>query len=127
VTNPSLPADYDLTCWYLNRRRVVELTGIGGIGASLSSARTRAMRDQMANLAELAALKEAIVAWLQATKPPTLGQLLIKDELRGQVIFTHFTNYFGRGLPAINRALERGKIDVPMAELYAKLDEFELG
>jgi hypothetical protein len=123
AANTSAPVDYDLTCWYLNRRRVVELTGIDPISAGLRFGDTRKLRDHMANLAELASLKEAIVGWLQSTKPPTLGQLLIKDALNQNMLFTHFTNYFGRGLPAIHRALERGKADVPMAELYAKLDE----
>jgi hypothetical protein len=74
----------------------------------------------MTRLAELVALKDALVTWLNATKPPTLGQLIIKGELCEHVLFTHFSNFFGKGLPAIYRAIEKGKTDIPLAELYAK-------
>jgi hypothetical protein len=126
-SNPSPPVNYDLTCWYLNRRRIVELVGIDAVSIRLPPEGTRGMRDQMANLAELSLLKDSIVEWLQSAKPPTLGQLLIKDGLHERVPFTHFTNFFGKGLPAIRRALDKGKTDVPMAELYAKLDELKPG
>jgi hypothetical protein len=38
VPNPSSkakkPVDYDLTCWYLNHRRVLELVGIEAVAAT---------------------------------------------------------------------------------------------
>jgi hypothetical protein len=113
------PVDYDLTCWYLNRRRVLELVGIEAAPA------TGGFSDQMALNAELVTLKDALVGWLNSSKPPTLGQLLIKGALRESALFTHYSNFFGKGLPAIHRALAKGKTDVPMAELYAKLDEIK--
>ena len=30
-TQGSAPVDYDLTCWYLNQRRVVELVGVDSV------------------------------------------------------------------------------------------------
>jgi hypothetical protein len=115
------PVDYDLTCWYLNRRRVLELVGIEAAAA------TGGMSDDMAGIAERVALKNALTAWLDSAKPATLGKLLIKGVLRENVLFTHFSNFFGRGLPAIHRALTKGKTDIPLAELYSKLDELKAG
>jgi hypothetical protein len=69
------PVDYDLTCWYLNRRRVLELVGIE------AAYQTTGLSGRMALNAELVALKNALVAWLNFNKPPTLGQLLIKGKL----------------------------------------------
>jgi hypothetical protein len=113
--------DYDLTCWYLNRRRVLELVGVDSIAG------TGGHSDHMSRLAEHVALKNELVAWLNANKPPTLGQLILKGELRENMLFTHFSNFFGKGLPAIHRALEKGKTGVPLAELYTKLDDLKPG
>jgi hypothetical protein len=115
------PVDYDLTCWYLNRRRVLELVGVEAVY------QTTGLSNQMALNAELVVLKDALVAWLNFTKPPTLGQLLIKGELREQSVFTHYSTFVGKGLPAIGRAIAKGKTDVTMAELYSKLDEINAG
>lgn len=115
------PVDYDLTCWYLNRRRVLELVGLE------AAYQTAGLSGRMALNAELVLLKNALVAWLNFNKPPTLGQLLIKGDLREHSLFTHYSNFFGKGLSAIGRALAKGKTDVPMAELYAKLDEINTG
>jgi hypothetical protein len=118
---PEVPVDYDLTCWYLNQRRVLELVGIEELLAAGDAS------DHMARLAELVFIKDRLVTWLNANGPPTLGQLIIKDELREHVLFTHFSNCFGRGLPAVYRALEKGTSRVPPAELYAKLDDLKPG
>jgi hypothetical protein len=114
-----VPVDYDLTCWYLNQRRVLELVGIEALVAAGGAS------DHMVRIAELVFIKDRLVAWLNANRPPTLGQLIIKGELREHVLFTHFSNFFGRGLYAVYRALEKGKPRIPPAELYAKLDDIK--
>ncbi len=34
-TQDSAPVDYDLTCWYLNQRRVLELVGVDSVAPRL--------------------------------------------------------------------------------------------
>jgi hypothetical protein len=118
--SPKLPLDYDLTCWYLNRRRVLELVGLEGLAVS-------GLTGQEALRAEYVALKNALIEWLNAASPPTLGQLMIRGKLHQHALFTHYSNYFGKGLPNIRRLLDKGRTDVPMAELYSKLDEVKPG
>jgi hypothetical protein len=45
------PVDYDLTCWYLNRRRVLELVGIEAAAATggMSDATGRVLPGQRSN------------------------------------------------------------------------------
>lgn len=75
----------------------------------------------------LASFKDALVEWLRANNPPTLGQLLLKDTLASGVLFTFYTNFFCRGLPQVHAALIKGKVPMPMAEAYAKLDDLRSG
>jgi hypothetical protein len=86
------PVDYDLTCWYLNRRRVLELVGI-------EAAATAGMSDDMARIAERVALKNALTAWLDSAKPPTLGQLLIQSEFASMCSSLIFLTSLEEGYP----------------------------
>ncbi len=114
--------DYDLTCWYLNVRWVAELVGLEG-----SELRDiAAIGDMDDNLRVLAML--SYFNRLDAVcRPPTLGELTLNDALREGAIFTHFSNYYFKGLPKVHQAIERGVSRPPMAEGYAKLDAFRSG
>ena len=124
----STPVDYDLTCWYLNRRRVIELLSalnlagdIKAITASTSS--DDALQQHMV----LSLLKDRLTDWLRAANPPTLGQLIVTGKLQRGTVFTHYTTYRCRGLPQVGKALHTGSSPVPTAEAYAKLDGFQPG
>lgn len=121
------PVDYDLTCWYLNQRRVLDLVGSESILTRLGGRTGRGGDDQLQRLATLSALKDALVEWLRATNPPTLGQLLVKDKFAPDMIFTLYSNLFCRGLPKVRAALDKQKAIVPAAEAYGKLDDFRPG
>jgi hypothetical protein len=124
-SRPKQPVDYDLTCWYLNARRVIELIRVNSISADLQNiASLDAIDDAMRKNVTLSILKDGVTRWLRATNPPTLGQLLISNELRPGSLFTFYTNYFFKGLSKVSEALRKGKTTIPMAEGYAKLDEF---
>ena|ERR1051326_6599901 len=117
--------DYDLTCWYLNARRVLELVGNNAVAPYIRSIDGIAQVDN--NLRKnwiISGLKSALTDWLHNVKPPTLGQLLIGERLQTNVLFTHYTNYFFRGLSEVHKAIENGRSPIPSAEAYAKLEEF---
>jgi hypothetical protein len=104
----------DLTCWYLNSRRVMELVGIDAV-----TARRRPVNrfdEHLRQTAQLVAQEDALVDWLNRAKPPTLGQLLTKGELAPGKIFTHYSNFFFRGLSAVGAALRRGTMSRPPSE-----------
>lgn len=114
------PADFDLTCWYINKRRVMELVGsaLSADVAMLGQGRN----DQLVEIAVQVALKDSVTRWLKQTNPPTLGQLLLKGKLQEDTLFTHYSNFFCKGLMKVGEALYKGKTPVPMAEAYSKLD-----
>lgn len=122
------PVDYDLTCWYLNVRRVMELVRARSIASNLKDiAALGDVEDPLRQNALLSVLKDALTEWLRNANPPTLGQLLVKGNVQPNAIFTHYTNYFFKGLPKVGEALRKGSSTIPMAEAYAKLDEFQTG
>ena len=126
--NDPTPVDYDLTCWYLNQRRVLELLGALNLAADIkaiiaSTSNGDALQQHMV----LSLLKDRLTEWLRAAKPPTLGQLIVTGKLQHGTVFTHYTNYYCKGLPQVMEALRTGSSPVPMAEAYAKLDGFQPG
>src|SRR5579863_8693864 len=98
MTTPKQPIDYDLTCWYLNARRIIELVGINSMAPGFQTlASVGEISDNFRAIAAIAALKNAITQWLRDTNPPTLGQLLMHGELCPNILFTHYSNYFCKG------------------------------
>jgi hypothetical protein len=109
----------DLTCWYLNSRRVMELVGAEALVHKLKI--TSGMDGQLRKNAELAIHKDAVTKWLQTTNPPPLGTLIAENRLQEGTVFTHYTNFFFNGLPAVRSAMIKSE-PIPMADGYAKLE-----
>ena len=117
-------ANFDLTCWYLNEHRVLELVGASSVADQFRQLRLLdATGDPLRRNVKLAILKDAVVGWLQNANPPTLGQLLIRDTLTVHTPFTLYTNFYCRGLPKIRKAIQDHRIPVPSADMYAKLED----
>jgi hypothetical protein len=122
-----MPLDFDLTCWYINKRRVLEL-----VGNDISSNLLRASPDlsdneQLRNLAQIVAFRDATTEWLRHNNPPTLGQLLIKNQNQLEpAIFTYYTNWYCKGL-RIRRSIQQGRTPNSPALAYAKLDDLRPG
>jgi hypothetical protein len=109
----------DLTCWYLNSRRVMELVGAEELANKLRV--ISGMDGQLRKSAELAIQKNAVTEWLRTINPPPLGTLIAENRLKEGTVFTHYTNFFFNGLPAVRSAIMKNK-PVPMAAGYAKLE-----
>eukprot|EP00456_Euglypha_rotunda_P048838 TRINITY_DN3914_c0_g1_i7.p1 TRINITY_DN3914_c0_g1~~TRINITY_DN3914_c0_g1_i7.p1 ORF type:complete len:365 (+),score=39.33 TRINITY_DN3914_c0_g1_i7:573-1667(+) len=121
------PIDFDLTCWYLNKRRIIELIGGGTIPVPVQPGTPGTANEFRRRLDEMGAFKDAIGAWMRGSKPPTLGQLLLADTARPGAIFTHFTNWYFKGVPQMFDAMNRGGLLPKPALAYAKLDGFQAG
>lgn len=111
---------FDLTCWYINGRRIAEITGIARV--ALSSAEDA----QSARTAQLMRSKNAVVAWMKANSPSSLEVLLAEGKLAPGTVFTHHSNFFFSGLSKIDEARLKGK-PIKLATAYSKLDEWQTG
>ena len=115
---------YDLTCWYLNARRIVELTGSKVVIQRVSE--SGASGNHLQRLAELEALKEAVISWMQAENPHPLRMLSTAGELAAGRLFTHNSNFFFKGLSAAGEAIRKGKSIKP-AIGYSKIEDWRSG
>jgi hypothetical protein len=97
----------------------MELVGANALAEKLRV--LSSMEGQLRRNAELAIQKDAVTEWLQITNPSPLGKLIAENKLKEGVFFTHYTNFFFKGLPAVDAAITKGK-PAPMACGYAKLD-----
>lgn len=117
--------DYELTCWYINIRRVLELIGAESVASDLRKLESLSqLGDATRQIGLLVTLKNRLTEWLHEHNPPTLGQLLVEERLKPGVLFTHYDRYFCKGLRQVSDAIEKGRRP-PAAEAYAKLDSFE--
>lgn len=112
---------FDLTCWYLNARRIAEITGVIPIAPSAST------DPHSARTAQLIQLKNAVVAWMKSSNPTPLEVLLAEGKLAPGSIFTHHSNFFFSGLSKVAEARRKGKPVKQPATAYSKLDEWRSG
>jgi hypothetical protein len=127
MSAPGHPSpDFDLTTWYLNKRRVIELVGAETISPVLDRVRRMGGNEHLRDLTISGVFKDTITDWLDAAKPPTLGELIIGDKVAPGQAFTLYTNWFFKGLSDIYKAKQKGK-PPPPALAYAKLDAFKDG
>jgi hypothetical protein len=124
--NQDTAKDFDLTCWYLNQRRVLELVGAEELPLALKGLRFIA-NEHSRQLAELSIFKDAITNWLKTNKPLTLGKLIVTGELRPNSLFTLYTNFYCKGRTKTWKAIEANKRPVPEMLAYAKLDDLAAG
>ena len=113
---------FDLTCWYLNARRISELTGISALVPNEA-----VTSDQLRRLAELNALRRGIIGWIQATKPEPLGKLIVEGKLTEGTVFTHNSNFFFKGLSAASKMIQRGAPLTTLPQGHAKLGDWIAG
>lgn len=109
---------FDITCWYLNSRRAIELTGLNSTSNSF---------QEIARLQKLKLLSEqknAIIAYMCSNEIEPLDKLLSEKRLEVGKFFTHNTNFFFKGLSAVQNALNKNKL-TPLASGYAKLDHWQ--
>lgn len=112
---------FDLTCWYLNARRISEITGVTPV-APLGPPDSHTART-----AKLNHLKNAAVAWMKANGVMPLEVLLAEGKLGPGAVFTHHSNFFFSGLSKVAEAQRKGKPVKQPASAYSKLDEWRSG
>ncbi|OCJ05387.1 hypothetical protein A6U86_29455 [Rhizobium sp. AC27/96] len=117
---------FDLTSWYINQRRVLELVGHDAVAGGFTLAKIQPT-ENLKVIAINSAFQDALTRWLDEREPKTLGQLVILDDIAPGRIFTCYTNWFFKGLSEVSKAIERGATLVPPAIAYAKLDDFRQG
>ncbi len=121
-----MPIDlpFDLTCWYLNQRRVIELVSPETLRHQISA--ITGVSDRLRAMAELAALKNAAVNHFRMAQVQPLSKLAAQRKLSDGMLFTHHSNFWFKGLPAIRAAIHAGRTP-PLAVGYSKIPEWLSG
>ena len=116
--------DYDLTSWYLNFRRIRELVGpIAGLPPHILIPPDNIMMKS----AIAATIKDAICECIKQREIKTLGELMISRQLKAGSLFTHYSNFFCKGLVKHHPDSPRTKKALPPPSMYSKLDDLKLG
>lgn len=110
---------YDLTCWYLNDRRIMELVGPGALDCGGGGSPSR--DPHLDRLRRLRDLKDAAIDWMQAAKPSPLGVLLTTGAADAGRVFTHLGLFGFKGLNKYDAARQSGR-SAPVPVAYSKLD-----
>jgi hypothetical protein len=113
---------FDLTCWYLNARRIAELTGMEVINGNRV-----ATSDQLQRLSDLDAVRRSIVYWIGNSATEPVEKLIIEDALSEGKVFTLNTNFFFKGLSAVGGSRARIASTSNLPGGYAKLDYLKPG
>lgn len=120
----NLEGPFNLTCWYVNQRRLLELLGSQEIAARLPGAETS--NAHHLELATLAAYKAATVTYIRTQDIQPLGQLLLSGKSLEGRLFTHYSNFWFKGLAKLHASHHR-HTSSKTASGYAKLDGFRAG
>lgn len=112
--------DFQLTCWYINKRRLLERLGVEVISSTLQFA--AGFDGHLRELAELTAFTDAASGWLRSQHLPTLGRILLAGAPAVGTVFTHYSNWWCKGVRTSWEAWKQGKQVVP-ALAYSKLDD----
>lgn len=113
---------FNLTCWYINQRRVMELVGPAALAQRLEG--VQHLNEHQRELATLAAYKSLAIEYIKAQAVETLGkQLLSPHALEGR-LFTHYSKFWFRGISKLHPHAKPRRPN-GTASGYTKLDEFE--
>jgi len=110
------------TAWYLNPERIYQLVNAPTLAHhldKLDGVSGRAFLHSDAGIAR-SVVKQKLEEWLHCNPVPSLGELVVKGELREGKLFTIYQDFYGRGLSKYNDlagALPRNAI----AELHNTL------
>ena len=112
-----LEQHYDLTCWYINARRLAELFGADSLPVSNRS------KDDFLYKPDLnGRLKDMVLSRISHTAPPTLEELVITGKVQPGAVFTRTGKTFCKGLTKYALATQAGKVTPPLPSMYVKLD-----
>ena len=111
---------FNLTCWYLNNRRINELLGLPSIPTASQEI------DQMQEIRVRSKQINALIAWMRQSQIEPLEKQILEERLEVGSFFTHHTNFFFKGLSEVMEAINKNKTVNP-AIGYAKLDHWKKG
>ena len=112
---------FDLTCWYLNQRRIIELVGNSSLSKHASG--NFDSNDHLAVLRQMQVVKDAAVDWMKLANPNSLGMMLAENTLATGKIFTHYDKFGFKGLGRYEEAKAKGR-NAPVPHAYSKLEAY---
>jgi hypothetical protein len=112
-----LEQNYDLTCWYINIKRLAELFGTQSLPVS-----NRSKDDFLYKPDLISRLKEMVLARISETPPPTLAELILTGKVEPGAVFTRTGKVFCKDLTKYSMAVEAGKLAAALPSIYVKLN-----
>lgn len=115
----------DMTAWYLNNERVMQLLGSTFMSYAPMLANSKSLEDIFSPVSRArTALIEGLKTWLQHNSVPSLCELIEKGEIQDGARFTIYHDFYGKGLKGL-------EIDGPVpagtiCELHNKLRFMEV-
>ncbi len=119
-----MQTDFDVTCWYVNLRRIAERLG----DTSINSLAQRTgglgnISDPQERIALSITAERLLLGWVRRNRVPTLGQLLLREEARPGKFFTHHGDFYCSGLSRFVKADPSRWRTLKLPVVYSKFDE----
>jgi len=112
-----LEQTYDVTCWYMNMKRLAELFGASALPVS-----TRSKDDFLHKPDLISRVKDMVLSRLSDTPPPTLEELVLTGKVQPGAVFTRTGQVFCKDLTKYAMAVDAGKLHTKLPSIYIKLN-----
>lgn len=111
---------FDLTCWYLNARRIIELTDLHPFNFRGNT------DDQLQKLYQQKLLKDSLLIWIKNHKPSPLIKMITENKLKEGNSFTYNSDFYFKGLGKVWTAIQNKK-EYELAAAYSKIESWKKG
>lgn len=113
---------FNLTCWYINQRRLMELVGPAALAQRLDGYQN--LGEHQRTLATFAAYKSLAIDCIKSKAVEPLGTSLLREQVIEGCLFTHYSQFWFKGLSKLHPDAKNRR-QKGIASGYAKLDDFE--
>lgn len=120
--NAAAEKPFNLTCWYINQRRLMELVGPAAVAQRLDG--YQYLEEYQRTLATLAGFKSLAIDYIKSQGVEPLGTSVLNQKAVEGCMFTHYSQFWFKGLSKLHPDSKNRKQN-GTASGYAKLDDFE--
>lgn len=119
----------NLSSYYISIKRALEIIDQNDALARLQNVDkvSQIGGDGLRRMMLLDALEGALLRWLEAAKPPSLGELLTRGGVAVGSIFTHRSLFHCVGVNVAAGRFAEGKVLRGLPYIYSKLDAYQKG
>lgn len=115
-----LSQQYDLSCWYINFRRLMEVFGpLPDFDDTANISRA----DNLLQIKRMVLAKNLTIDRLHKQPPPTFGKLAATGRVSPGAVFTYHGKFFCKGLSAFEQSQTRGKLTSSLPYIYTNFPD----